>query len=37
MSEIVEPVHFSETPPEPPIPSEQQLARLTDFVAFLEN
>lgn len=26
-----------ETPPEPPIPSEQQLSRLTDFVAFLEN
>ncbi|KAI0212014.1 COP9 signalosome complex subunit 8, partial [Lamellibrachia satsuma] len=28
---------IQETPPEPPIPSEQQLARLTDFVAFLEN
>ncbi|KAK2193382.1 hypothetical protein NP493_13g02000 [Ridgeia piscesae] len=26
-----------EIPPEPPIPSEQQLSRLTDFVAFLEN
>uniref|UniRef100_A0A8C4KBM6 COP9 signalosome complex subunit 8 n=1 Tax=Dromaius novaehollandiae TaxID=8790 RepID=A0A8C4KBM6_DRONO len=27
----------SETAPVPPIPNEQQLARLTDYVAFLEN
>lgn len=28
---------FVESAPVPPIPNEQQLARLTDYVAFLEN
>lgn len=28
---------FVEPAPVPPIPNEQQLARLTDYVAFLEN
>lgn len=27
----------TEPSPVPPIPNEQQLARLTDYVAFLEN
>eukprot|EP00069_Balaena_mysticetus_P019811 bmy_12495T0 len=30
-------IPFSEPAPVPPIPNEQQLARLTDYVAFLEN
>ncbi|NWX90478.1 CSN8 protein, partial [Nothoprocta ornata] len=30
-------VFFVEPAPVPPIPNEQQLARLTDYVAFLEN
>ncbi|KAL1788669.1 COP9 signalosome complex subunit 8 isoform X2, partial [Sigmodon hispidus] len=30
-------IPLSEPAPVPPIPNEQQLARLTDYVAFLEN
>uniref|UniRef100_A0A8C3YRC4 COP9 signalosome subunit 8 n=1 Tax=Catagonus wagneri TaxID=51154 RepID=A0A8C3YRC4_9CETA len=30
-------IPLSEAAPVPPIPNEQQLARLTDYVAFLEN
>ena len=30
-------IPLSEPAPLPPIPNEQQLARLTDYVAFLEN
>ena len=30
-------IPFSEPAPVPPIPNEQQLARLTDYMAFLEN
>lgn len=30
-------IPLSETAPVPPIPNEQQLAGLTDYVAFLEN